>query len=37
MEWPPLGLDGREVAVRYAIRQLRLKLGDDATVQRPIH
>ena len=37
MEWPSLGLDSREMALRYAIRLLRLRIGDDATVRRPIY
>ncbi len=32
MEWPSLGLGVREVALKYAIRLLRPKIGDDATV-----
>ena len=36
MEWSTLGLDSREMALRYAIRLLRLRIGDDATVRRPI-
>ena len=37
MERPSVGLDGREVALKYAIQLLRLRIGDDTAVQRPIH
>jgi hypothetical protein len=36
MEWPSLGLDRREMALKYAMRQLPLRIGADATVQLPI-
>jgi hypothetical protein len=37
MEWTSLGLEGREMALKAAIRLPRLSGDDGAAVQRPIH
>ena len=37
MEWPSLGLDRREMALKAAIRLPQPSGGDGAAVQRPIH
>jgi hypothetical protein len=37
MEWTSLGLEGREMALKAAIRLPRLSGDDSAAVQRPIH